>query len=270
MKSGTTSLHSYMSQHPDIYMPGGKGQETHYFDNPVNYKKGLSWYSEKFSAASDQQVIGQTRPIYMFLDYVPKRIYEVMPDAKLLFILRNPIDRAYSHYWHEWKKNREPHSFKKALELEEGRLQGDDYTALKDYSYLSRGFYFEQISRYLGLFPSSQIKVVIFEEFLKDPKSHTRDCYKFLGVDDDFSPEFFGKENSTILPKRRWLKKILINRFTINSKILKSVNSRYNTTTTYPTLDIDTRRMLEKTYEEDIGKLERFIGHELSIWRKGS
>ena len=85
-------------------MPVVKKQETHYFDIEENYSKGMKFYEQYFDGRVNEILIGQTAPFYLYLDYVPERIYKSLPDVRLIFILRNPVDRAYSHYWHSWKE----------------------------------------------------------------------------------------------------------------------------------------------------------------------
>lgn len=267
MKSGTTSLHSYLSQHPEIFMPEGRAQETHYFDDPKNYAKGLDWYKDCFKEGKEKQLIGQTSPLYMYLDYVPERIYRLLPEIKLLFILRNPVDRAYSHYWHEWKKNREFKTFERALNLEGKRLESGNFSDLRNYSYFSRGYYFEQISKYLQFFDKGQIKVVIFEELKSDLQKNISECYRFLNVDEHFLPQSMGIENATLLPKFRLLKKILSsNRFSENIGFLNDIDKKYNRKNHYPRLDEGVRQSLEKMYLSDIKNLELLIGKNLKIW----
>ena len=88
-KCGTTSLHYFINQHKDIFMPVGKQQETHFFDTEENYQRGLSWYKECFKERSNEKIIGQTSPLYLFIESVPERIYSVLPETKFIFIVRN-------------------------------------------------------------------------------------------------------------------------------------------------------------------------------------
>lgn len=95
-RAGTTSLYYYLKQHPDVFMSPKK--EIDFFDVDKNFEKGLDWYERYFEGYTGQKAIGEASPLYMYLEKVPKRIAKVIPDVKLIFILRNPVDRAYSHY----------------------------------------------------------------------------------------------------------------------------------------------------------------------------
>ena len=121
-KSGTTSLHHLLSQHPAIQMPMGREQETHFFDLDDHYSQGLDWLAGRLPPGAGTTHIGLTCPIYLYLDYVPQRIRQYFPNVKFLFILRDPVNRAYSSYWHERKKGREKLSFEHALQQESDRI----------------------------------------------------------------------------------------------------------------------------------------------------
>lgn len=111
MRCGTTFLAHCLGAHPDIYIPRAK--EIHYFD--VHFEKGPEWYKRKFSGAKKEHAVGEATQSYMYLDYVPPRIASLLPDARLIAILRNPVDRAYSHYW-----------FHRALGVEKPRVFGSN------------------------------------------------------------------------------------------------------------------------------------------------
>ena len=115
-RGGTTTLYHYLKEHPQICMSEKK--EVHYFD--LNYHKSLQWYESHFKDCQNKKVktIGEASPFYMYLREVPERIDETLPDVKLIFILRNPVDRAYSHYWHEVKLGVEYLPFEEAIKRE--------------------------------------------------------------------------------------------------------------------------------------------------------
>ena len=108
-KSGTSSLSFYISEHPDIYIP--KIKELHFFDNSDNYSKGFGWYEKQFSGWSGEKAVGECTPFYMFDYSCAEKIKMQFPDIKVLFILRNPADRAYSNYWHQVRGGKEFRSF---------------------------------------------------------------------------------------------------------------------------------------------------------------
>lgn len=193
-KSGTTSLYNYLIQHPDVKPSLFK--EVHFFD--VNYSQGINWYRAFFPECSEEspaQITGEASPYYMFHPLVADRMQEQIPEVKLLFLLRDPIERAYSHYQHNRRKGREPLSFYQAVNREEKRLKGEKYRvqqgtgnvslAHRHYSYKSRGRYLEQIERFDQKFDRDQMLVLFSQELLSRPDETMEKVFSFL----DLSPE---------------------------------------------------------------------------------
>jgi hypothetical protein len=144
-KAGTTALTFYLRNHPGIFIPWKK--ELHFFDADFNFNKGLDFYTRQFAGASQAQVTGEGTPIYMYLNKIPGRIAPALPGIKLIFILRNPVDRAWSHYWDSVKRGKEEMSFEHAINLEEDRIIKDEVSK-RFFSYLDRGKYIDQINAY--------------------------------------------------------------------------------------------------------------------------
>ena len=175
MKSGTTSLHNYLVQHPGVIEPLRK--EVHYFD--LNFGRGESWYRANFGRAGQGGVNIDSSPYYLFHPQVPQRAHDLVPHAKLIVLLRDPVRRAYSHYWHERDKGREPLSFADAIAAEPDRIERDhERLALGEiecseahqyFSYLARSRYAEQLERWLRVYPREQLLVLRFEDLAKDP-----------------------------------------------------------------------------------------------------
>jgi len=186
-KAGTTSLCHYLAQHPDVFIPEVK--EPIFFD--AEYERGLDYYWKKyFSRWSGQPAVGEGRVFNLYLPFVPPRIRESIPDAKLIAVLRNPVERAYSHWWHRFSYRDEILPFHEAIRenlsriargiLFEGgngaRLWRDGLVhphamATTHRVYLDAGLYARQIRRYLDLFPASQLKVMFYEDLVSDPRS---------------------------------------------------------------------------------------------------
>ena len=165
-KGGTTSLYHYLRDHPEIYMPLKK--EVHFFD--LNFHRGLDWYKEHFKVEDEKiKAIGEATPFYMYLETVPKRIHKTIPNAKLIFILRDPVKRAYSHYWHELMSGYEILSFEEAIRREEERLSKGTIFVKQHYSYKDRGKYVIQLKRYMKYFTRNQMLILILEELKKNP-----------------------------------------------------------------------------------------------------
>ena len=173
-RSGTTSLYRYISEHPDV-IPAIR-KEIHYFD--LNYEKGVNWYRRHFPLCKHIDFLSKTRgvnvitgeasPYYLYYSLVPNRIYSTIPDVKIIIMLRNPVDRAYSHYFHEKRLGKEKLSFEDATRNESERLldnNNDGDFSHQHYSYLSRGKYIEQVKRYFEVFIKDNILIIGSEDF---------------------------------------------------------------------------------------------------------
>jgi Sulfotransferase domain len=188
MKSGTSSLHYYLMQHPQVIAPLRK--EVHYFD--LNFERGESWYRANFGRAGQGGVNIDSSPYYLFHPQVPQRARARVPDAKLIVLLRDPVRRAYSHYWHERDKGREPLSFEDAIAAEPDRIERDQERLARGeiqrseahqyFSYLARGRYAEQLERWLNFYPREQLLILRFEELAADPLPVLNRSLGFLGL----------------------------------------------------------------------------------------
>jgi sulfotransferase family protein len=199
-KCGTTSLHHYLRQHPQLVSSPYR-KEIHFFDGGVNskldiFEKGETWYRAHFparEATGSAQKTFEASPVYIFNPLVAKRIAGLIPEARLIIILRNPTDRAISHYFHERKLNREPLPMLDAMHAEEERLKPVlESRNYKDerfihYSYKSRGRYHEQIKRYFDYFPKANIFIADSRELLTEPRNMLRRLFEFLEVDPGFT-----------------------------------------------------------------------------------
>jgi hypothetical protein len=177
-KSGTTSLYNFFLQHPEVH--GALGQETHYFDR--HYHKSTYWYRAHFPVQNrngKQNPAGESCPDYMIHPEAPERIRSLLPECRLIFLLRNPVSRAYSHYRHSKRKNYEPLSFREALNAEEIRLRkarkraernGEYPPDFYNFSYKYRGYYAKHLKNFLSVFPREQILVVRSENLFRQPK----------------------------------------------------------------------------------------------------
>src|SRR5581483_7937596 len=197
-RGGTTSLYAYLSQHPQIAPAVTK--EVHFFDN--NFEKGIGWYRTQFPFLIEKSIAknigkqnfitGEASPYYLFHPHVPERVAKVVPGAKLIVLLRNPVDRAYSHYYHEVELGHEKLSFEEALAQEEARTHEECARIVADqhyrsynhqhYTYLSRGIYANQVQRWLNLFPREQLLVIKSEDFYADPDGIFQQTLAFLDV----------------------------------------------------------------------------------------
>jgi hypothetical protein len=188
-KAGTTALYAYLRRHPDITGPSWK--EVSFFDR--HYARGEAWYRGNFpNALRARGLVGEASPSYLFHPLAPERVAALVPAARLIVLVRNPVDRAFSHYQHEVALGREPLSFEDALAAEDDRLRGEEERMLADpayfshawwnYTYRARGGYAEQLERWLGLFPREQLLVVPSEDLLGEPEKTHALLLEFLGA----------------------------------------------------------------------------------------
>jgi hypothetical protein len=197
-KSGTTTLYNYLNQHPAV----GRSftQEVHYFD--LNFQRGLGWYRAHFPTVFHQRLTklqsgiepltGEASAYYLFHPHVCWRVRQTLPEVRLIIVLRDPTERAWAHYLHN-RRAFEPLSFEDAIGQEEERLRGESLRLLRDesatsftyreYSYLSRGVYVDQIRAWTSIFPREQIHIVCSEDLLfKDPAAAVDGVQNFLDL----------------------------------------------------------------------------------------
>jgi hypothetical protein len=205
-KCGTTYLYHLLSLHPLVEPAATK--ELHFFD--ALFDEGVEWYRRCFPKPKLKDgrntITGEATP-YMAAHHAPERMAEVIPQARLIALLRNPVDRAYSHYQMLARKERETHSFEEAITAKKPRRAskggrtsgpGEDGPRLDDRcKYLSRGVYVDQLVRWSEFFPKEQMLVLKSEDFFEDPQRTLKAAFEFLGLP---NWEF---EASEIVPKRR-------------------------------------------------------------------
>ena len=189
-KGGTTALANFLSQHPEICFAPQK--EVHFFDSPQFQDSASSqvWHDIYFKAFfnyQNQPLIGEATPIYMYWPKIAQRIHRYNPSMKLIFLLRDPIQRAISHYCMELQRSNENLSLAHAFLAEPFRLwkhrnNHQENSSLRLHSYLHRGFYRKQIDRFRKLFPSSQILILKNEDLLQHHELTLKKIYHFLNI----------------------------------------------------------------------------------------
>lgn len=197
-KGGTTSLYNYLTEHPNIVSASRK--EVHFFNN--NFHKGMSWYRAKFPTSISKFyainilrrdfITGEASPYYLPHPYAPKRIATYLPRVRLIVLLRNPVERAYSHYRHQMHFGFEHLSFEEAIACEEKRLKEDveklasseSYYSFnhQHFSYLERGKYADQLQVWFNLFSREQFLILSSEDFFRDPGALYKQTLEFLNV----------------------------------------------------------------------------------------
>jgi hypothetical protein len=189
-KSGTTSLHEYLSRHPEIGV--GTKKELHYFDKDIYFKKGINYkeYHRFFDFNGGEVVYGETTPSYIYKEKFIDRIKEYNPDIKLIVLLRNPIKRAFSHWNMRRKRGNESRPFHTCVLSELELIKDKKYKADLNH-YLDRGRYYRQVKYLLDNFPSENIKIFNSNELKLSPSDTLNSIFDFLKLDKDkykFSP----------------------------------------------------------------------------------
>ena len=208
-KCGTTSLYNFMIRHPDIYPAIWK--EIFFFDR--YYPRGINWYRANFPSKfhrfskklrKKNFLTGEATPTYIHHPIAAKRVFETTPKIKLIILLRNPIERAYSHYQMEVSLGYENKSFEEAINLENERLSGEKEKMLTDenyfsykrqiFSYLSSGIYDDQLKIWMNQFPKEQFLIIKTEDLSNKPQEILNQVFKFLNLD-QFDISKFKKYN---------------------------------------------------------------------------
>lgn len=211
-RCGTTSLQALLTQHPNIRPPRLR-KGVHYFD--TGFRRGANWYRSQFplaatmgrgGSAAKRMFTGEASPYYLFHPSVPGRIASVLPNIKLIVLLRDPVERAISHHKHEQRRGFEELGLEAALDAEADRLAGEEERLLADpffnsfahqhFSYVTRGHYADQLGRYLAVFPSSHLLVLEAEALWSAPASTIREISSFLELP-DWEPDSFPRRNAT-------------------------------------------------------------------------
>jgi hypothetical protein len=289
-KSGTTSLYHYLSQHPEVYMSPMKEPKFFCFegekptfqgpgdDEEINRKcvTTIDAYKALFEGVADEKAVGEASSMYLYYPRTPERIRRHVPDARLIAVLRNPVERAYSSYLHCVRDRGEPlGDFAEALCEEEERID-EGWGPL--WHYKTVGFYFDQLRRYFDTFDRCQIRIYLYEDLNTDAGGVLRDIFDFLDVDDSYAPDISLKHNVSGVPRSRVLH-ALLNKPNPIKTVLKplvpvgprrALNHRITGRNLLrPRLAPEVRRRLVEAYSEDVTKVQDLIQRDLSKWLEG-
>ncbi|NOY98542.1 MAG: sulfotransferase domain-containing protein [Chloroflexi bacterium] len=264
-KAGTTTLHRVLRQHPQIYMPETK--EINFFFKDELYRRGAEFYARYFAEAADEPLRGEASPGYICHPDAPARIHALLPDAKLILTVREPIRRALSQYWDNRRHLSEPHTFAQAVDL----YLGDEYVPGQK-GYFSRGTYMRYIRNYLAHFPRRQLLVLVFEEMLAEPRAFYRRIFEFLGVDPDFESDDFSQAfNPTTIWKNPFYQ-ILIRKPRYQKYVPAKARRLFfwgkQIRFHVPPIDEGLRKRLEDFYQPWNSELAEFLGRDLTEWKE--
>lgn len=275
-KGGTTSLYKYLQQHPQIFLPDKK--ELYFFafegeENPNGVTR-FEDYQAMFQNAPDDKVIGEVSSVYLFRPKAPERIKKYVPNAKLIAILRNPTDRAFSSYLMH-VGDRHPSIF----DSQTGKLiEFAEIVRNRGY-FIQIGFYYEQLKRYYDRFDSDRIKIYLYEDLVSDNEKLVRDMFHFVGVDETFTPDTSQRHKVSGIPKNRMLHDLVMTKNPIRSlaaSLLRPIlsdrtrdrirNQINQQNAERPTLSSELRQEAIAIYRNDILKLQDLLDRDLSAW----
>ncbi len=300
-KSGTTSVYNYLKQHPAVFMSPIK--ETHHFSTDIDsakfrpdyaanlnrnidawldgsqkkeifhaFVKDWNKYEKLFKHATNQQALGEVTNSYLYSTAAAKNIHDKFPEGKIIMILRNPVERAFSHFLMDVKGGRESGNFIDALKSDMNKKEkGWGISNV----YVEIGLYYEQVKRYLDKFPSNQVKIILYEDYRTNATIILNEICEFLNIDSDFEFEFSREHNKAMIPRSGFVAFIIrqnkLKNFVLDllpktgKRIIKKLFYSENN---LPKLLTEDRKYLVELYKEDIQKLSKLINRDLSGWIK--
>lgn len=265
-KAATTWLYQCLNDHPEIYVPSLK--EVNYFS--LKYHRGEEWYKSFFKDVRAEKAIGELSPSYFTNAETPNRIKAFNPDMRLIFMLRDPIERAYSQYCMELRYNTVSENIEQEFDLESVIVQ--------------ESLYYQQISKYLEIFPQENLKFIIYDDIKTNPEKVLVDLYNFLKVDPSYKNPAIYQQAYIKQPRQKFEKiytflvsiyRWINNNNSLGRKILntlkqKGFNDKFHdlnsTEKAYPQLSAIKKQELIKFYSEDIKKLAQFLDRDLTFW----
>ena len=276
-RSGTSSLHHLLGQHPDIFVPPTQ-KELRFFDRVSEFDRGLSHYRAWFEAWRGERAVGEASPPYFYhginfdangrICYSPSqdppaRVIETLPHAKIVLTLRNPVDRALSQYLKARRNGIEAAtSFRGALQSE---LNGDRDPRYTGLCWIYKNRYGTHVPHWMSLCASNQVKIMIFEKWTRDVGEATRELYAFLGVRRDFVPKKRRPKNRAKgLGKHMalGLQHTCLGRLAPARRVIQRAAA-----TGGLSVDDATRRWAAEIFEPDIRAVEDLLGTNLDVWR---
>ncbi len=283
-KCGTTTLYKWLSQHPAIFMPEEK--EPRFF---TGYKKNFRGpissmfnsflvqspeeYSSLFADADDNALTGEASADYLSSRSTPARIKEYNSDARIIILLRNPAERAYSEYLHNVRDGYESKTFLQSIELEESRRSAN---CIPGFFHIMRGTYYENVKEYIDLFGMGNVFVRLYDDLVSNQELLLDETLTFLGVH-DFAIDTTKSHNVGGIPKSRLLQRLINNQGPWRAFTRKIVGKRIfqKTGSVLKSLNLDKApklggpvrvELINRYFRDDIIKLQGLIGRDLSSW----
>jgi hypothetical protein len=284
-RCGTTSLHRFLGQHPDVFVCGRKSP-NHFaahvpqpeWETPVARAMASQWvadadtYRSLFRDATTEHAVGDVSPVYLQALDVPRRIHLAHPDARIVAILRDPVERAHAHFVGRQRDGIETcATFDERVELE---LAAPLPVEVAFGHVLGCGRYHHFLAPYVEKFGRDRVKVVLYDDLVTDPVALLAEIFTFLDVDAGFVPDVSARLNRTGVIRHRparmvWTRSVRVRtalRPHLPERLRRSVGSRFLSGIDKPALDADLRRRLVEVFREDVAALEGLLGRDLSGW----
>lgn len=284
-KAGTSSVAQYLSQHPHIL--GHESREMPYFVRDKVYKRDFdSVFQEYYPENTQNQQLVLAKSVGVaYLETAACRLSEHSPNCKIIIILRDPVDRAYSAYWHMRREGWETkETFEAALAAEEKRARKDGDTSI-NCSYRAWGRYHEQIMQLRRLFGKGNVRILLFRDLRESPVATCQSVFEFAGVDSAFRPSTSKRHNTAKRARSEWISQMVVTWFfkkeggvreilgnivptPFAQKVREKIQNWNRTNFTPPPMNEDTRRALAEYFEPHNQKLESIIGRSLDHWTR--
>ena len=274
-KAGTTSLYHYLNQHPEIEM--SKVKEPNYFSSKSIKDQGTYYnsnivdnhmeYHSLFNLDNKTALFGEASVSYLFYHDVPAKIKKYNESSKIIIVLRNPVERAFSHYLMDYRLGLVSQEFRNIINtLKESRDNNLFYQ-----QYIELGKYSEQVLRYINEFGIDNVLIIDYDNFKYNNKKVVQDIYSFLGVDVYFSPDFSVNFNKFILPNKliyrfysiRLIRKLITAFLPVSMQVYIRRNFFLSNK---PLMSMKTRNQLKEVFKEDIIKLSKILDKDFKKW----
>jgi hypothetical protein len=295
-KCGTTSLCKYLAQHPDVFISKFKEPNQFSYDlieKPIKPRRSIEEYLEFFNDA-DGRICGEGSSLYLYSKIAAKEIYNFNPNAKIIIMLRNPVDFLYSyHNQCVLELDEDIRDFKRAIEAENDRKQGKripkDCTRPSLLFYSEVAKFTEQIQRYFDVFGQERVQIIIFDNFIKDTANVYQKTLRFLGIEQQTTPTEFTRYRTTSQVKhmalfrayKRTIRTIFragrVFKFLPFSshvqmflhKIFVKIHKKFMVKkASRPPMDTELRQYLTKRFTSEVEQLSTLIGHDLTHWNR--
>lgn len=267
-KSATSWIAKCLSAHPEVFVADCK--ETHFFSDDQQYTQGIDYYHNYFSNTNDASAIGEYSTSYLTSPTAAERLQLYTPSMRLIVCLRNPIDRAFSHYLHLKYKTHKNGDCLQTLIRTQPQI-------------IENGMYGKSLRYYFKLFPADNILVLFYEDIRESPQNFIKQIYRFIGVDTHFTPAFLNRPyNTSDARSSNYFRKInklyfILNQYVVGQKVISSlrhlglnalvIDSVLRRTSNHKEqISKGDRKVIYQIYQEDINELSCLLGMDLSHW----